>query len=121
MTSDRNNSLIDIDSIYEMLFNEKKYVIEFAEASIQSFNEFSDHYAVFLLNRDIENLRRAGHKIKPVAQMLNVDQILVEYENAKRMLLNKKPDKDLRMSVERIQDICSKVVSEFEEIINDSK
>ncbi len=116
MNSDDNTPLIDIEKIYKMLFNEQKYVIEFAEASIQSFSEFADHYTIFLLDKDMENLRKAGHKIKPVAQMLDINEILVEYENGKKMLKDEKPAKELNKSAERIQTICGKVVSEFEEI-----
>lgn len=116
MNSDNNEPLIDIESIYKMLFNEEKYVLEFAEASIQSFSEFSEHYTIFLLNKDMENLRKAGHKIKPVAQMLDVGEILVEYENGKQMLIDGKPEKELNKSAEKIQVICGKVLNEFEQI-----
>jgi hypothetical protein len=121
MTKNQKQVLINIDKIYEMLFNEKKYVAEFAEASIQSFNEFSQHYSTFLLNRDMENLRKAGHKIKPVAQMLDLEIILDEYEKAKVMLIEEKPQKDLESSVEVIRGICNSAVAEFNSIIENLK
>jgi len=116
MNSKQNETLIDIEKIYKMLFNEQKYVIEFAEASIQSFSEFSEHYSIFLLGNDIENLRKAGHKIKPVAQMLDINEILVEYEVGKKMLKDEKPQKELKKSAEKIRGVCDKVIGEFEEI-----
>lgn len=118
MKEDRNHNLINIEKIYEMLFNEQKYVKEFAEASIQSFNEFSNHYSDFLLNRDMESLRRAGHKIKPVVQMLELEDILDEYEKAKEMLVEERPKKELEKSAKKIQKICDKAVSEFQQIID---
>jgi hypothetical protein len=121
MTKNQKQALINIDKIYEMLFNEQKYVVEFAEASIQSFNEFSNHYSTYLLNRDMENLRKAGHKIKPVAQMLDLEMILKEYEKAKVMLIEEKPQKDLESSAEFIQEICDSAVDEFNAIIEHLK
>jgi hypothetical protein len=121
MTKNQKQALINIDKIYEMLFNEQKYVVEFAEASIQSFNEFSQHYTSFLLNRDMESLRKAGHKIKPVAQMLDLEIILEEYEKAKVMLIEEKPQKELETSVELIRDICDSAVAEFNAIIDELK
>ncbi len=119
MSKEKNNKYIDLDKIYSMLFHEEKYVIEFAEASIISFSEFSEHYSKFLTDRDIENLRRAGHKIKPVAQMLELDQILEEYEQAKQMLEDEHPENDLTESIERITKICEQIINEFEQIISD--
>ncbi len=121
MSGQKNQNLIDIDKIYKMLFNEQKYVIEFAEASIQSFSEFSDHYSKYLLDKDMENLRRAGHKIKPVVQMLEIDELLDEYEKAKEMLIDGRPKKELEISIHKIQVICDQAISEFQQIINNLK
>lgn len=119
MNRKKKNKYIELDKIYSMLFHEEKYVIEFAEASILSFSEFSEHYSKFLIDRDIENLRRAGHKIKPVVQMLELDEILVEYEQAKQMLEDERPKNDLAKSAERITKTCEQIVKEFEQIISD--
>jgi hypothetical protein len=121
MKEEQNYDLINVEKIHEMLFNEQKYVIEFAEASIQSFTEFSDHYSIHLLNKDMDSLRRAGHKIKPVVQMLELDDILDEYEKAKEMLVEDRPRKDLEKSAKKIQKICDKAVSEFQQIIDNLK
>ncbi len=98
-----------------MLYGEEKFISEFAEAAITSFSEFRDHYSKFLLNRDEENFRKAGHKIKPVAQMLGLQQIIDEYEHAKQLLWDKRPKKELEKSSNKIQEICTKVIAELEE------
>lgn len=107
--------LIDFSSVSEMLYGEDKFIQEFSEAAISSFSEFKDHYNTYLLARDETNFRRAGHKIKPVALMLGLDQIIDEYEHAKTLLWDEKPDKELEASSQKIQDICSQVIKELEE------
>lgn len=105
--------LIDKKLVSDMLFGEDKYIAEFAEASIQSFNEFSKNYRKYLIQGDLENFRRAGHKIKPVAQMLHLNQILEEYEDAKKMLKNESAEKKLHKSANKITRICDQVVQDF--------
>lgn len=98
-----------------MLYGEEKFISEFAEAAIISFSEFSEHYSTFLLNRDEENFRKAGHKIKPVAQMLGLQQVIDEYEHAKKLLWDESPKKELEISSNKIQNICAKVIAELED------
>ena len=100
-----------------MLFGEEKYIIEFSEASIQSFSEFSDNFTQFLLSRDIENLRKAGHKIKPVALMLNVNILMDLYEEAKVQIITNQSDENLKITADSVQNVCNKVVDEFKELI----
>lgn len=100
-----------------MLFGEEKYIIEFSEASIQSFSEFSDNFKQFLLARDIENLRKAGHKIKPVALMLNVNVLMDLYEEAKVQIITNQADENLVTTADNVQNVCNKVVEEFKELI----
>ncbi len=100
-----------------MLYGEEKYIKEFAEAAISSFQEFSENYKLFLLERDETNFRKAGHKIKPVLQMLGLKQVLEEYEHAKTLLWDEKPTSELEKSAEEVQQICSKVIEELEEKI----
>jgi len=88
---------------------------EFSEAAIISFSEFQENYSKFLLLRDEENFRRAGHKIKPVAQMLNLNQILDEYEVSKSLLWDEKPDKELEASAQKIDTICNEIIKELKE------
>ena len=98
-----------------MLYGEEKYIQEFAEAAIISFNEFSEHYKKYLLERDETNFRKAGHKIKPVTQMLGLSQILEEYEHGKTLLWDNKSDEELAASAEKVQRFCSEVIEELEE------
>ncbi|WP_421774518.1 taurine dioxygenase [Gracilimonas sp.] len=110
-----NNKLVDFSGLADMLYGEEKYIKEFAEAAISSFNEFSENYKKHLLARDETNFRKAGHKIKPVTQMLGLGQILEEYEYAKTLIWDEKPEKDLEASAEKVQQICSEVIKELEE------
>lgn len=98
-----------------MLYGEEKYIKEFAEAAISSFSEFSENYKKFLLAQDEANFRKAGHKIKPVAQMLGLGQILEEYEHAKTLIWDDKPQEELETSAVKVQQICSDVIKELEE------
>lgn len=100
-----------------MLYGEEKYIQEFAEAAISSFKEFSENYQQYLLERDETNFRKTGHKIKPVLQMLSLEQLLEEYEHAKTLIWDKKPDEELVQSAKKVQKICTQVIEELEEKI----
>lgn len=116
--STNNDELIDFSGVQKMLYGEEKFIKEFSEAAIQSFSEFQNDYQKYLLVRDETNFRKAGHKIKPVVQMLGLEQILEEYEHAKTLLWDEKSDQDLKDSAEKIDKICLKVLSELEAKIN---
>jgi hypothetical protein len=109
--------LIDFSGVEEMLYGEEKFITEFSEAAVTSFSEFKDNYEKYLLIRDETNFRKAGHKIKPVAQMLKLDLILDEYEHAKTLLWDEKPDEELRESSKKMKTICSQVIKELKEEI----
>jgi|TARA_R100000664_G_C2643712_1_gene67521 HPt (histidine-containing phosphotransfer) domain-containing protein len=108
--------LIDFTSLNEMLYGDEKYIKEFAEAAIISFTEFKTNYSLFLQKRDEENFRRAGHKIKPVAQMLGLNSIVDEYENAKKIIWEEKPDSDIQSSIIKMDKTCNQVLNELENI-----
>lgn len=108
--------LVDFTTLNEMLYGEQTYIKEFADAAIISFNEFRKNYCLYLLNRDEINFRKAGHKIKPVAQMLGLDMILKEYEHAKTLLWDEKDDPDLQASCKKMTGICDQVLIELAEI-----
>jgi len=99
-----------------MLFGEAKYIKEFAEAAVISFKEFNENYTLFLIKRDEVNFRKAGHKIKPVAQMLGLNMILEEYENAKTLIWEEKPDADLGNSSQKMSAILDRVLLELKEV-----
>ena len=107
------NTLVDFSSLSEMLYGEEKYISEFSVAAVDSFTEFSNNYRKFLLIRDETSFRKAGHKIKPVAQMLGLDQIVDEYEHAKTLLWDDKPDSELEESAKKVNKICDRVISEL--------
>ena len=112
------SKLVDLTSLTEMLYGDENYIQEFSEAAIISFTEFNEHYNQFLIARDEDNFRRAGHKIKPVAQMLGLQLIIDEYEFAKTLLWEDKSDSDLQKSVDKMNSINSKVLEELKNIPN---
>lgn len=107
------NTLVDFSSLSEMLYGEEKYISEFSEAAVDSFSEFRNNYKKFLLVRDETSFRKAGHKIKPVAQMLGLDQIVEEYEHAKTLLWDERPEADLEKSADKVNRLCNKVIEEL--------
>ena len=99
-----------------MLFDDAEYVIEFCEAGVSSFDEFISNYRTHLLERNIEDLRKAGHKIKPGAKMMGADEVVDEYENAKSLIRDNAKQDKLQNSVEKMQEICDTVQSELNEL-----
>ena len=112
--------IVDFSTLNEMLFGESKYIKEFAEAAILSFREFRENYTLILLKRDEVNFRKAGHKIKPVAQMLGVDMILEEYEHAKTLIWEEKPTSELGDSSQKMNAILDRVLDELKDVINNA-
>lgn len=102
-----------------MLYGEASYIKEFAEAAVISFKEFQENYSSFLLKKDEVNFRKAGHKIKPVAQMLGLNQIIEEYEYAKKLILKEKEESLFIESSKKMHKICDRVLIELYDIINE--
>lgn len=96
-----------------MLFHDADYVTEFCEAGVSSFNEFIENYRTHLLDRNMEDLRKAGHKIKPGAQMMGANEVVDEYEHAKTLLNNNADSDELESSVEKMSSICSTIQEEL--------
>lgn len=113
----KQDQLVDVELIREMLYDDDGYVKEFANASIQSFGEFQKHFKESLLKREMDDLRRAGHKIKPVAMMLNLDQLLEMYETAKTYLEENKSTEELADLAQKMDVFCENVIAEFQELI----
>ena len=111
-----SNKLIDLSTLNEMLYGEEAYIKEFAEAALTSFSEFKENYCLYLLNEDEINFRKTGHKIKPVAQMLGLEQIVSEYEHAKSLLQGKIDSTDLEKSCTYMTSICETVLTELKEL-----
>lgn len=110
------DKLVDFSTLTEMLYGDASYIKEFAEAAVTSFSEFHENYTDFLLKRDEVSFRKAGHKIKPVAQMLGLEIILEEYEHAKTLIWEEKNDEHLKTSVKKMDKICLGVLNELKEI-----
>lgn len=108
-----NYQFIDPDKIIDMLFKDSEYVIEFCEAGVTSFDEFIENYRNHLLDRNMADLRKAGHKIKPGAQMMGADEVVDEYEHAKSLLNDSADDEDLEESVNKMSNICSTIKKEL--------
>lgn len=104
---------IDPDKIQNMLFHDAGYIIEFCEAGITSFEDFVDHYSHNLLARNMEDLRKAGHKIKPGAQMMGADEVVDEYEHAKSLLNNNAGSDQLKESIKKMTSICTSIQDEL--------
>jgi hypothetical protein len=108
-----NYQFIEPDKIIDMLFKDSEYVIEFCEAGVVSFNEFIENYQTHLLDRNMADLRKAGHKIKPGAQMMGADEVVDEYEHAKELLNNNAEDAELEKSVDKMNSICTTIKKEL--------
>ena len=96
-----------------MLYNDGAYVTEFCNAGVSSFEEFIELYQKYLLNRNMADLRKAGHKIKPGAQMMGATEILDEYEHAKKLLQDKASQDKLQKSVDTMQQLCTTIRKEL--------
>lgn len=112
----KEESLVDIELIKKMLYNDENYIKEFANASLQSFKEFRDQFKASLLSREMDDLRRAGHKIKPVAQMLHLSPIIEMYEKSKILLTENASNQKLTELAEDMDEYCNRVLSEFRDI-----
>lgn len=109
--------MIDIETIRSLLMGQDEFIEEFATASIDSFGEFADQLKVHLPARNLESFRRAGHKIKPVAQMLEQQALLDAYEKAKVRLTNDASDQEIQNSVETLASLCEEIQKQFRAIL----
>ena len=108
---------ISPDKISEVLFDEPEHIIEFCEAGLSSFGEFKEHFGTRLVNRNMEGLRKAGHKIKPGAKIMGADIVVDEYEKAKTILDNgDASDKKLEATAQNMTDICSSIEDELKQL-----
>ncbi len=110
--------LVNIDLIREMLYDDDAYVKEFAEASVSSFTEFKAHFKESLISRDMDELRKAGHKIKPVCLMLNLNPVVDMYEASKTYLLENESTETLTDLTRQMDLYCDRVLAEFTDLAN---
>lgn len=104
---------IDSGKIKDMLFDDEGYITEFCEAGIKSFEEFIHNYHRHLLDRNMPDLRKAGHKIRPGALMMGAEEVVDEYETAKQLLRQDADKAELKQSVSRMRNICTTVQKEL--------
>lgn len=108
--------LVDKKVIVDLLYGDEEYISEFAVASVESFSEFKTQFERSLKKRDMDSLRRAGHKIKPVAQMMKLDAVITMYETSKIMLEEDAPDEDIQKLISRMNAYCSQLIVELKEL-----
>ena len=108
--------IVDKKVIVDLLYGDEEYISEFAIASVESFSEFKTQFERSLKKRDMENLRRAGHKIKPVAQMMKLDAVITMYETSKIMLEEGAPDEDIQKLIKRMNTYCSQLIEELKQL-----
>lgn len=108
-----NYQYIDPDKIAGILFDDPKYVADFCKAGITSLDEFIEGFRTHLMDRNMEDLRKAGHKIKPGAQMMGADEVIEEYEIAKDLLKNDADAEKLARLVDKMQEMCNKIRKEL--------
>jgi hypothetical protein len=112
-----NENLVDVQLIRDMLYDDDGYVKEFSNASIQSFGEFKQHFKESLLAREMDELRRAGHKIKPVAMMLKLDPVIEMYDTSKTYLEENRSTEELADLASDMETYCDTVIAEFQELV----
>ncbi|MEQ9717480.1 MAG: taurine dioxygenase [Balneola sp.] len=111
--------LIDFTALNEMLYGDERYIKKFADAAVISFSEFKTNYSKYLKLRNEDAFRKAGHKIKPVAQMLGLNGIIEEYEHAKKLIWDEKEDSEIQASISKMEKICNDVLNELENLSDD--
>lgn len=105
--------IINKEVILNLLYGDEDYFNEFILVSIDSFTEFRDNYRQSMRMRDLENLRKTGHKIKPVAQMMKLEPILEMYEKSKELLEEEAPDKHLVAIMDSMNNYCENLIREL--------
>lgn len=112
---------IEPRKILDMLFDDIEYVKEFCEAGISSFEEFRENFNKYLTGRDMKGLRKAGHKIKPGAQMMGADIVVEEYEEAKEMLSQDVQQDKLEEAAQNMDRICRGIKKELSQLAEEQE
>ncbi|TVQ66800.1 MAG: hypothetical protein EA360_04765 [Balneolaceae bacterium] len=109
--------LVDKEIIKSLLYGDGDYMQEFIKVSIVSFTEFKDNFSLHFLSRDVSKLRATGHKVKPVAQMMNLFGLLELYEEAKLILEAEKEQAVINHHAEKMDHYCLELISELEAMV----
>jgi HPt (histidine-containing phosphotransfer) domain-containing protein len=111
------DKLVDRKTISDLLYGDEEYIQEFSDATIESYTEFLDKYRKHVLDENLKGLRDAGHKIKPVSQMLNLSMILEEYEHAKKLLNDSDTEEqELESTVNRMENYVERIIDDLNDI-----
>lgn len=113
---DIQKPIVDRQVILDILYGDEEYVSEFASASVESFAEFKTNFEKSLVERDMETLRKVGHKIKPVAQMMKLDKVITMYETSKIMLEEDASDEEIKNLVENMNKFCTELLKELKQL-----
>jgi len=109
---------INFEKIEDMLDNDPEYFQEFCEAAYVSFERYRDEYHQAMLNRDLSALKKTGHRIKPVVQMLGIHKILEQYEADKKLLKENASLDELKTASKNMQSMCNQILAEFRKKID---
>ena len=115
-----NKSIINREVIKSLLYGDEDYLDEFVEVSIISFKEFKDNFDKHLSNRDLASLRTTGHKVKPVAQMMNLTGLLELYERSKLIIQDNLSDDELNDVLQQMDAYCETLLNELSNLIETS-
>lgn len=113
-----NKPLIDKQIILDLLYRDEDYFDEFVVASIDSFTEFKTNFQQSMQLRDLESLRKAGHKIKPISQMMKLNEILVMYDSSKKTLTTEGSDKLIDERIKKMNEYFNQLLKELRELKN---
>ena len=113
---EKNKPLVNRQVIVDLLFGDEEYVGQFAAASVESFTEFKDNFQQSLRTRDMDTLKKAGHKIKPAAQIMHLSPILEMYEKSKSLLENNAPENEISDLIKNMNRYCEQLLIELEEL-----
>ena len=111
------NSLVQFGNVSKMLDHDPDAIKEFSEAAQESFTTFREEFQRHLNNRDMEGLKKVGHRIKPIAQMLGAEQLIETYYEAKDVLRTGDQNA-IDACIEKINRMCDQIIDEFKEKIN---
>lgn len=112
-----NKSIVSREVIKSLLYGDEDYLDEFVEVSIISFSEFKENFDKHLSNRDLVSLRTTGHKVKPVAQMMNLNELLELYEKSKLVIQDNMSDDELNDVLKKMDVYCKLLLKELGNLI----
>lgn len=111
-----SDKILDLSVIEEMLYGQKDYIVEFAEAAIDSFSEFNHDFGKYLNARDFDGFQKTGHKIKPVLEILKIELLLDKYNYGKEIISEEKPQKISDKLIEEVSKMTTQIIKELSEL-----